>query len=97
MSNLNTVSVSEFKQRIANMGGRLNDYIKKLYYEGKKLRVEVKPHELNTIPSSSSMLYARTIIPIYVGKGGRVRQTRIQRRLQFRQKRRTIRNGNKKQ
>jgi hypothetical protein len=66
----------------------------KLYREGKKLRVEVKPDELDDMPLSSSILYTRTIIPIYIGKGGtRLRRTqRLGKQHAMRRNRRTIRN-----
>lgn len=94
MSSANTISVAELKKRITDAGGNLDDFVMKLYREGKKLRVEVKPDELNDMPGSSSILYTRTIIPIYIGKGGtRVRRTQqLGKRRRMRRNRRTVRN-----
>ncbi|NBR60186.1 hypothetical protein EB118_19020 [bacterium] len=63
------INVSELRRRIED-AGNLRNFLMKLHREGRKLHVEVRPEDLDSLPTSSNILYARYIIPIYLGHGG---------------------------
>jgi hypothetical protein len=64
-----TIGVAELKRRIEETDGMRN-FLMKLHREGRKIRVEVLPEDLDSLPTSSDLLYERYIIPIYLRKGG---------------------------
>ena len=70
MSDLHeTITVSELRRRI-DEAGNLSKFLMELHKKGRKIRVEVRPDDVDSLPTSSDILYAHYIIPIYVGRGG---------------------------